>query len=124
MAKKRSGPNKTQAILDYRAANPDSKPKGISEALAKDGIKVSPGYVSTILSKSKKTGGKTGRRGAGRPKATRAVKTGRSTKAKSKSTSSGDVNVDALMKIRDLVKDVGGVDEVRSALSTYEKLVD
>jgi hypothetical protein len=45
--------NKSQAIRDYKHAHPDAKPKQISEALAKDGVEASPGFVSTILTKSK-----------------------------------------------------------------------
>ena len=49
----------------YSKANPDQKPKEIAEALSKKGITVSPQFVSTILSTSKK---KTKTRKAGRPK--------------------------------------------------------
>ncbi len=46
-------PNKSEAIRAYKKDNPDAKPKAIAEALTKAGIEVSPGFVSTILTKSK-----------------------------------------------------------------------
>ena len=71
MAKKKSGVSKSQSIRDHLQANPDATPTQIVEALAKYGIKVSPGLASNIkytsgLSAKKKTGKKgtkrTGRR--------------------------------------------------------------
>ena len=52
MGKKRAV-NKTKAILDYKAANPEAGPSEISEALQKKKIEVSAAYISTILSKDK-----------------------------------------------------------------------
>ena len=124
MAKKTSG-NKTQTILDYKAQNPDAKPKAISEALQAQGHSITPGYVSTILSKSRSSRG-TKKRGtkkrSGGVSAPRAV----ATKKRSSSSTGGgkEVSVDVLMKVRDLVQSTGGVDEVRRALDTYAKLTD
>ena len=69
MAKKTNGPNKSQAIRDYYAANPEAKPKQVVEALAAQGVDVSAAFVSTIKSTSmtkgsRKAGGKRGPRAA------------------------------------------------------------
>ncbi len=60
--------NKSEAIREHKAAHPEAKPKEISEELNKKGVKVSPGFVSTILTKSKAKGPKrsTGKK-RGRP---------------------------------------------------------
>ena len=66
MAKKSSGPSKSDAIRKYQADNPDAGPKGIAEGLAKDGIKVSAQFVSTVLSNDRKRAGKKRRKKGGR----------------------------------------------------------
>ena len=63
MAKKKAGKSLSQSIRDHLQANPDATPTQIVEALAKYGIKVSPGLASNIkytsgLSAKKKTGKK------------------------------------------------------------------
>ena len=47
MAKKRKV-NKSQAVRDFMAANPAAAPKEVSETLTKQGVAVSPNYVSTV----------------------------------------------------------------------------
>lgn len=125
MAKK-GGVNKTQAIKDFKDSNPSAKPKEIAETLNSKGISVTPGYVSTVLSNSNKTGGrKTKKRGGGTVH--RAVKKTSATRGGSRtgssSASSGDVSVESLIKVKELVSELGGADEVRKVLSTYEKLM-
>ena len=124
MAKKKSaGVNKSQTIRDYSKANPDQKPKQIAEALAKKGITVSPLFLSTILSTSKK---KTKTRKAGRPKgrksATKTV-TRRGRPAK-KQAASGEVSLESLLKVKEVVNEMGGVENVRTALKALEALLD
>src|SRR6056297_1170654 len=127
MAKKKAGePNKSQAIRDYKTANPSAKPKKIAEDLGLQGISVSPGFVSTILStsKRKKKVGRPGRpKGSGWVKAVPAV--GRPPKSSRHGAKyQGEVSVDSLWKVKQFVAEVGGIDEARAALSTYEQLVD
>ncbi len=74
MAKKKARTNLSQSIRDYLQANPDATPNQIVEALAKKGVKVSPGLASNIkytsgLSAKKKTGKK--KRTTGRKKGTK-----------------------------------------------------
>lgn len=126
MAKKKAGePNKSQSIREYSSANPTLKPKQIAADLEKKGISVSPGFVSTILStsKRKKKVGRPGRpKSAGSVKAVRAV--GRPTKtAKASTASSEDVSIDSLLKVKQIVAEVGGISEAKSALTALEKLM-
>lgn len=65
---KKNEPNKSQAIRDYRAQDPDATPKMIAETLTGQGLKMSPQFVSTVLSNAKKKGGTIGKRGP-KPKA-------------------------------------------------------
>ena len=48
MAKKSASGNKSQAIRDALAANPDKSPKEIAELVAAEGHKVTPAYVSIV----------------------------------------------------------------------------
>ena len=105
---KRGGPNRSQAIRDYVKDNGDAKPKAISEGLAKAGVKVSPGYVSTVLSNARRKGGKSARGGkkrggAGRP-------------------TGNDVYANLVLAKR-LVDQFGSVDKARSALDTLAKIL-
>ena len=107
MAKKAGGPSKSKAIRDYKAANDGAGPKAIAEALAKDGIKVSAGFVSTVLSNARKKSRK-GRRGGrgGRP----AV--------------AGGASLRQLVLAKRLAEKMGGVNEARQALNLLAKLLD
>lgn len=133
MAKKKaSGPNKSAAIRDYYAKNPNAKPKEVEAALTKAGVKTTTAFISTIRSNMKKgkgTGtkkrgrpaGSTARR-PGRPAATKTAKRGRPAKNVTKSPQ-GDVSVAALLKVKKVVEEVGSVDEARAALNALEKLL-
>lgn len=130
MAKKKAGePNKSQSIRDFSKENPAMKPKQISEELTKKGVAVSPGFVSTILSTSKKKSKTTRPAVASKKKATSKVKSVRAigrpkgTKVAAASKASGDISVDSLLKFKQLVAEVGGIDEAKSALTTLEKLM-
>ena len=119
MAKKKAAQvNKSQAIRDYRKEHPKHKPKQIAAELGKRGIKVSPQFVSTILSTSKKK--KTIRK-PGRPKGSRK---GRSTAAaRSTPEFSHDVSFESLMKVKQIVIEMGGIDDARTALTALEQLM-
>ena len=54
--------NKSKAVRDFMAANPAAAPKDVSETLTKQGIKVSPNYVSTVKGGMKARKGKRKRR--------------------------------------------------------------
>ena len=48
MAKKQAGKSLSQSIRDHLQANPSATPNQIVEALAKQGVKVSPGLASNV----------------------------------------------------------------------------
>jgi hypothetical protein len=104
-AKKRG--EKTQAIRDYRTSNPNAKPAQIAEELNKVGLSVTPQYVSTILSKDKKTG--KGKR-RGRPP-------GR------KPAAARTASFDNLLAAKKLVEKAGSVEAAKSAIAQYSELM-
>jgi len=50
---KRQGTSKSQAVRDYLKTHRGAGNKEVSEALAKQGVEVSPNHVATIKAKSK-----------------------------------------------------------------------
>ena len=106
MAKKRGGINLSEEIRKYVEANPNDKPKAISEGLAGKGVKVTPVYVSTILSNERRKSGKRKRRGR---------KPGR------KATSNAHASLILAKKLAD---QLGGVDKARAALDTLAKILN
>ena len=107
MARKKA-PNKSQAIRDYYDANPSAKPKEVASELKKKGIKVSAAFVSTIRSTSKRKTGKIGK--PGRPAGS--------------SRKNGQVSVDMLLKAKDLVNEMGGIQQAKTAIAALEKLMN
>jgi hypothetical protein len=105
MAKKRGGINLSEEIRKYVEANPNDKPKAISAGLAAKGVKVTPVYVSTILSNERRKSGKRKRRGR---------KPGRKP-ASSVHTS--------LILAKKLADQLGGVDNARAVLDTLAKIL-
>jgi hypothetical protein len=106
MAKKRGGTNLSAEIRKYVAANPNAKPKAISAGLAAAGVKVTPTYVSTILSNERRKSGKRKRRGRkpGRP-------------------SGNDVHANLILA-KKLADQMGGVIKARIALDTLARILD
>jgi hypothetical protein len=107
MAKKSGGPNKSVAIREYKAAHGDAGPKAIAEALGKDGLKVTPAFVSTVLSNDRRKAGKGrrrrrgGRRGAPR----------------------GNQALASLIQAKKLAEQMGGIEPARRALNALAKLL-
>lgn len=120
MAKKKAakGVNKSQAIRDYKAANPDAGPTAIVAALGEQGLTVTSALVSNVLTTAKK-GKKTGKK-RGRPPKAVGKKPGRPPKAAS---SGPDVNLNALIAAKKLVDQLGGnVAQAKAALDALAKL--
>lgn len=99
-------PNKTARVLDYHKANPDVKPKEMSEALAKDGIEVSAAYVSTILHKAKKS--------------TETKKP--ATKKPAAKSFEKDISVDP--RALEYAKAMGGIEQAKEALDRLKRVKD
>lgn len=124
MAKKSSGPSKSQEIRDFYAANPTAKPKQVVEALAEKGIVVTPAFVSTIKSTSAKKAAKP-RRAAKATKSAKVSVRGRrpvTAKAAGKKSKGVELSIDTLIKTKGLVKELGGIDNVISALQALKRL--
>ena len=108
--------NKSQAIRDYKKAHPNHKPAKIAEALEKSGIKVSAQFVSTILSNSKRH---RQTRKPGRPKGSGT----RSSASTANATAYDDVSFDSLLKVKEIVIEMGGIPQARQALGALEQLM-
>jgi len=106
--KSKSGVNKSQAIRDYIAANPKSKPKEIVEALKGQGVEVTPAFVSTLRSNDKrKSGAPRGRRGR-RP---------------AEAVNGSGLGIESLVQAKKLVDKMGGVGEARRALEALARIL-
>lgn len=114
MAKKKGGSNKTAAIKDYIASNPNAGPRDVSTALKEKGLDVTPQYVSTIKSKLGLGGGKRRRGRPGRPAGASAATAGR------KAPSS--VVYENLVEAKKFVQSIGDVERARRALDAYANL--
>ncbi|TWT86453.1 hypothetical protein [Neorhodopirellula pilleata] len=127
MAKKKNGVNKSLEIREYYSANPKAKPLEVVAAMKEKGIDVNAQFVSTVKSNAKKK--KTVRRSApaatASKKAAPAKKPGRKPgrKPAAAKTAGGEVSFDSLIKAKQLIEEMGGVDNARTALSAYEQLV-
>jgi hypothetical protein len=124
MAKKSSGPSKSQEIRDFYEANPTAKPKQVVEALAEKGVIVTPAFVSTIKSTSAKKGAKPKRAAKVAKSAGVSVRGSRPAAAKAAVKKSADVglSLETLIKTKGLVKELGGIDNVISALHALKRL--
>jgi hypothetical protein len=112
MAKRRrkGGPNKSQLIRDYAAANPNEGSQAIAAALkASHGISVTPAFVSTVKSNAKRKGKKRGRK-PGRPAAA--------------ANGGSKVSMDVLLAAKTFAQKLGGVDKAKAAMDTLAKLLD
>jgi hypothetical protein len=141
MAKKKAGAvNKSQAIRDYRKAHPKHKPQQIAEELSKSGVKVSAQFVSTVLSNAKKKPvrkpgrpkstspsgrGRTAATRRGRPAATRRGRPAATRRGRPAGRSSGRseaISVESLLRVKEVAEELGGIDDVRTALNALEQL--
>ena len=112
MAKKAAaGPNKSKAIRDYKSEHKSAGPKDISAALADQGVDVTPGFVSTVLSNAKRRG-KKGRGKGGRPAgSTTGAKPGRKDP------------VSQLRLAKEMSDQFGGIEKARAALDALAQIL-
>jgi hypothetical protein len=107
MAKKASV-NKSQAIRDALAANPDKSPSEIATLLTAEGLKVNAQYVSTIKSN-----------------ANAKARGGRRTVMRRKPMGGGRIggsNMSAIDAALELIKAAGGLDQAMHILTTVEEI--
>ena len=93
--------NKSLAIRQYKAENPEAKPKEIAEQMSSLGLDASPQYVSTILSNERRKSGFSGSAGL----------------------NSDHFSVKDLHMVKQLVASTGSVQAAYQAIKCYEELL-
>jgi hypothetical protein len=112
MARKRKAGrdvNKAEKIREYSEKNPQMRNVEIVTALAAQGVKVTPNYVSIIRSK------------AGTGKRRRRRRAGRRGRAATMHTSNG-VGLDQMREAARLIRSAGGIEGARQALAVAEQI--
>jgi uncharacterized protein YneF (UPF0154 family) len=110
------GVNMSDAIRDFITANPSASRPEIRDTLQAQGVPVSNSLVNAVFIKVKKGGGKSGKRRPGRPKAApRAV-------PQVSASAGADMSASQLINAKQLVDQLGGIANVRAALSLLEQL--
>ena len=104
--KKKAGVNKSQAIRDHLAKQPDDGPKAIVVALRKKRITVTEALASQV--KYVKAGKKKRRR---KKKA-----------ATTQPTVSDRISISTLVQVKKMVDQLGGIEKTKTALAALAKL--
>jgi hypothetical protein len=106
------GPNKSKAIRNYLAAHKGAGPTEVAAALKKEGIDVTPAFVSNIKSKSKLI------------RSTRKVKRGRPVGSGGGGVSRVEsISMSALLEAKKLAEQVGGIDKAAEAVAALKRLL-
>jgi hypothetical protein len=105
--------NKSQAIREALAANPDKSPKEITELVTAQGFKVTPAYVSIIKYNLSKAGGKKGRKVVVRRKVGRPAGAARTARG-------GDMGT--MEAALTFVQAAGGLEQAKQALAMLESI--
>lgn len=108
------GVNMSEAIRSYLKDNPSATQRETRESLHAQGIPVSNSLVNQQFMKVKKGGGKLAKRGPGRPKA--------APRAAAPGAVGGNMSAAELINAKQLVDQLGGIDNVRNALALLEQL--
>jgi len=122
--------NKTQAVKDYLAENPDAATQDVVAAMKAKGITVGSNYVSTIKS-NLKGGGKAKKKIAAKKKvatkkkAVAKKKTAPKKKATPKKKAADDkISMSALLEAKKLAAKLGGIEQAKEAISALAQLTD
>jgi hypothetical protein len=110
-----NGASKSAAIRNYKSSHDGAGPTEIAAALTKEGTKVTPAFVSTVLSNAKRKGGK-GRRKAGRKMARRGPRAAVVARQ-------GNDSLERLILAKKLAQQMGGVEQARAALDALAKIL-
>lgn len=118
MAKKKSGgASKSELIRTTSAENPTAGPTEVAKLIqTAHNVKVSPAMVSTVLSQDRSRGGKPAKRGRPPKSVSSASKAGRA-------SGGGNLSIDALVRIKKLADEMGGVAEARRALDALSQIM-
>jgi hypothetical protein len=95
--------NKSQAIRDALAANPDKSPKEIAELLSTQGYKLNAQYVSTIKSNA-------------------AAKSRGGRKVVRRRPGAASVNASPMTAALEFIRAAGGLAQAKSVLDTIEQI--
>jgi len=116
MARKRaSGLSKSELIRQVVAENPGIGPTEVAQLIeSTHKIKVSPAMVSTVLSQDRSRGGKPKRRGRPPKPAAGSVAHAKASKG---------LTVEALMRAKKLVDEMGGIAEAKKALDALSQIL-
>jgi hypothetical protein len=106
MAKrKKRGVNVSQLVRDYKSQHKRSKPKDIAAAISAQGTKISPQYVSTVLSNWRRKKGRKAKR------------------APAASSNGSGIDVAQLVKAKVLVEKLGGVEQAKKMVDALAKIL-
>jgi hypothetical protein len=109
--KRAAGQSKAQMIRDFIKSHPKMRNVDIVAALAEQGVKVTPNYVSITKSKGRgKKRGRPGRRGR------------RGATARAMARSANGVGLDQMRDAARLIRSAGGIDGAREALAIAEHI--
>jgi len=101
---RQAGVNKSAAIREYMASNPDAKPKDVVAGLKEQGLEVAVGLVNQVRSKRSGGAGSGGGRGRGRGK-------------------SGDLfSADDVFRVQKLASELGGVGKLQSIVDLLARM--
>lgn len=120
MAKKRTGPNKSEAIRAYYDENPEAKPKDVVAAMKEKRLTVTPAFVSTIRSKQLARGNQPPKR-RGRPKGTNKMVASKRSTAR-KPTKADSLSLSSLLKAKELIAELGGAENAHATIDAVDQL--
>ena len=105
--------NKTQAVKDFLAENPDAATNDVVAAMKAKGIVVSANYVSTIKSSVK-----------GKGKGKKKVAAKKKGAPKKQEATDDKILLSALKEAKKLAERLGGIEEAKQAISALAQLTD
>jgi len=105
--------NKTQAVRDFLAENPDATTKDVVAAMNKQRITVSPNYVSTIKTNMKAKG-----------KGKKKVAAKKKAAPKKQEAADDKISLSALKEAKKLAERLGGIEQAKQAISALAQLTD
>ncbi len=116
MAKKTRRGEKTAAVHEYITAHPEAMPAEISVALKKHGITITPGHVSTIKGKLKKTGNGKATKPAAKPVAVEVPAA-----VQKPVKANGTITLDLVKKVASTVNALGGLIKTTELLEVIKE---
>lgn len=106
--------NKSQLVRDFLQKNPKATPKSIAQALAEQGVVVTPNYVSIVKFQMKRSRGRV-RKPVVAPDAVESKPIEQKVTEK--------FSLETLIQAKKLAEALGGVDNARQALAALSKIM-